>query len=99
MKHHHGPVFGFDIQQLAVALAPILAAELARVLPEVASRIAEDQGRAMSLSAARKMARCRITLVRSALESGALRGRRNEARWVITAGDVAAWIREGRPER
>lgn len=71
--------------------------ELARVLPEVASQIARDHGQAMTRNGARKLAKCRSGLVRMAMATGALRSKQSGRRWITTAGEVADWIKRGRP--
>jgi len=90
-------IFGLDVQALAVALAPILAVELAKHLPEADRKVAREQGQVLSCNGAHRMARCKKSLVSSALQSGALKGKRIGNRWYTTVGDVVAWVHEGRP--
>lgn len=91
----------FDVQTEEHVAFEIASREgnhwLARVLPEVASQIARDHGQAMKLNGARNLAKCRSGLVRMAMATGALRSKQSGRRWITTAGEVADWIKRGRP--
>lgn len=56
-----------------------------------------QDARALSLVAAAKLARCRKAVLQHAAESGACRAQRRGSRWTLLAGDVAAWVKAGRP--
>jgi hypothetical protein len=97
MRPQYIPIFGVDLQALAQALSPLIAKDLFQFMPVLASHIARQDGQAISLVVASKMAKCRTGHVLQALQSGVLKGRRSGRRWLFQAGDVAAWIRAGRP--
>jgi hypothetical protein len=64
----------------------------------IAGQLAREQGQALSGNGAAKMARCRRADVSAAMESGALPARKSGRRWITTSGEVAEWVKAGRPE-